>query len=69
MDVLSNNKIIWIINPIFVIIEEECVLKSKNAIIAIVLSAALIASAAFVLTRPQGSADFTATIQDALEEM
>ena len=41
-------------------------MKSKNAIIAIVLSAALLISAAVIVTRPQGSTDFSATIQDAL---
>lgn len=41
-------------------------MKSKNAIIAIVLAAALVISAAVIVTRPQASADFSATIQDAL---
>ena len=41
-------------------------MKSKNAMIAIVLAAALVVSAAVIVTSPQGKADFSATIQDAL---
>ncbi len=41
-------------------------MKSKNAMIAIVLAAALVVSAAVIVTSPRGKADFSATIQDAL---
>lgn len=41
-------------------------MKSKNAIIAIVMAAVVVISAAVIVTRPQGTADFSATIQDAL---